>query len=92
MKAFDPASIEFDTLPRERQATILRHEFGWDTKALADEYGVSATTIREWTSPGARERKRAAKHAYLRTDRGRQKRREQVSRYRANLKTKSELT
>jgi hypothetical protein len=86
----DPASAEFETLPREQRAMILRHQFGWSTRALADELGVSQTTILAWTTPGAKERNRARRAAYCKTEIGRKKRNEMVRRYRANLKARRE--
>ncbi len=82
----DPASTEFERLPRQTRAIILLLHFNWSQQALAEEFGVTRTTIRTWTVPGERERRRAAKSAYFKTERGRARRRQYVRNHRARLK------
>lgn len=87
----DPASPSFTKLPRQQQAGILRYQFNWTTRSLADEFGVSETTIRVWTTPGQKDRERERAKAYRNTEKGRQVRRDMVRRYRAKKKVKAEI-
>jgi predicted transcriptional regulator len=85
----DPASTEFESLSRQEQARLYR-AMGWTVPALADEFGVVDTTIREWTEPNTKERRRAATAKYRASEAGRAARREQGKRRHSRAKAKAE--
>jgi predicted transcriptional regulator len=66
----DPASTEFESLPRQEQAVIL-HSMGWDIPSLMDEYGMTRETIRRWIDPEYKARRDASHSAYRKTPHGR---------------------
>ena len=76
----DPASAEFEHLPRHEQARLYR-AMGWTVSALMEEFSVARTTIQRWTNPVVRERDVARKAAYRQSAHGQQVRRDCEKRY-----------
>lgn len=96
MKHVDPASPDFEALPRNEQAKVYR-SLGWTMAALKDEFGVSENTIRIWTIPGEKEKRAASHRAYRATAKGRETRSQwhltpagQASHQRKNEKRRAE--
>lgn len=68
----DPAHPAFARLPREQQAQIYHHYYGWSVVALREEFSASGDTVKCWIDPEFRAHRIATKAAYRNTEHGRQ--------------------
>lgn len=69
MKHIDPASQEFERLPRKEQARIYRG-LGWTLAAIADEFDVAMSTVGRWLNPERAKREGATRAVWRQTERG----------------------
>ena len=56
----DPASAEFERIPRYQQARIYL-AWGWSLDAIADEMDIKRDTVRIYVNPAVFEKKREAR-------------------------------
>jgi DNA-directed RNA polymerase specialized sigma24 family protein len=66
MSHVDPASTDFEALPRREQAFIFRHQNRWTIESIADEFDVSTSTVKRWLSPSLAERHRKQERLRMR--------------------------
>jgi len=67
----DPASAEFERLPRYKQARVYL-AWGWTLDAIADEMGIRRNTASTYVNEAAYAKKREARRLWKHTPHGRE--------------------